>query len=184
MLDPNGPDPYILDDDLDQLTHWLDAARKWSPEAEPTWIEHLRTDGLDLPPAHAISPADALRMVTRLILALAERGLYLTHTDHLDDLALYTYLVETALVVPAPPPRPGAVELIDLCPPYGHGIDLMLACYVSDEVRARLAGMGMSLPPRQALVADRDRTLPHPWPPEDGPPASEKGPVEGTDGGP
>jgi hypothetical protein len=146
----------------DAVAAWLAAARAWDPETAPSWVSRLRADGLDLPDPEGVQRDDAAKVLTTLIDALAARGVFLVHTDHLDDAGLYAYLLTTALAAPAPPRRPGTVEVIDLCPPYGSGIDTMLACHASEATRAALAARGIPLPPRKAPAADRDRTLPRP----------------------
>ncbi|HCA38148.1 MAG: hypothetical protein QF781_01530 [Phycisphaerales bacterium] len=145
-----------------ELLEWLQTARDWTPDTAPTWMERLRNEGVQLPPPENADESAIADLTLRLILSLAERSVYLTHTDHLSDRALYTYLVDTALALPAPPRQPGSIELIDLCPPYGHGIELMLACYASDDMRQQLSRKGISIPPRRPLSVDRDRTLPRP----------------------
>ena len=125
-------------------------------------MERLRADGVNLPSPDEATDEAMPHLCHRLIVSLAERGVYLDHTDHLDPRGLYTYLVGTALAIPSPPRAPDSVELIDLCPPYGQGIDLMLACYATDEVRAELSASGVDVPPRRPKRANRDATLPRP----------------------
>ncbi|MCP4839402.1 MAG: hypothetical protein GY894_08605 [Planctomycetes bacterium] len=145
-----------------EAVEWLENARAWCPQSGITWIEKLRKDGIKLPDPDHLSDQHLPAMIRRLVLSLAERGLYVMHTDHLADAAFYQYMVETALAVPAPPRHPGAFEVIDLCPPYGAGIELMLACYATDEAREAFQAEGVAIPPRKPLVCDRDRTLPKP----------------------
>ena len=145
-----------------EMLDWLWTARNWSPDTGPTWIQRLRDEGVRLPSPQDAADKEFESLAQRLIRSLAERGVYLAHTDHLDDRALYTYLMDTALTIPAPPRQPGSIELIDLCPPYGEGIELMLACYASDETRRQLARKGVPIPPRRKRRTDRDRTLPRP----------------------
>jgi hypothetical protein len=154
--------PLDMPMDHGELLQWLSTARNWTADTAPTWVERLRTEGVPLPSPQEAADADIALLAQRLILSLAQRGVYLAHTDHLSDRELYTYLMETALTIPAPPRQPGAFELIDLCPPYGSGIDLMLACYASDETRQRLAGNGVPIPARRPRLVDRDSTLPRP----------------------
>jgi hypothetical protein len=160
------PDNSRIGDLLGQpdAIEWIERARGWSPQSGVTWIERLRKDGIRLPDPDRVSNQHLPALVRRLVLSLAERGLYVLHTDHLTDAELYRYLIVSALAVPAPPRQPGAFEIIDLCPPYGAGIELMLSCYASDEARAELAAEGLDLPPRKPLIANRDRTLPQPPP--------------------
>ncbi len=146
----------------DAVAQWLANAKAWNPESAPTWVTKLRADGVELPPPAEVPESEASSRLASLIDALAARGVFLAHTDHLDDQSLYAYLVSTALAAPAPPRGPGTCELIDLCPPYGSGIDTMLACHASDELRAELAARGVPLPPRTARAADRDQHLPRP----------------------
>ncbi len=161
---PDLPEDSKIADLLGQneAIEWLENARTWCPQSGITWIEKLRKDGIRLPEPAALSEQHLPAMIRRLVLSLAERGLYVLHTDHLSDAAFYQYMIETALAVPAPPRQPGAFELIDLCPPYGRGIELMLACYATDEAREALQAEGVPIPPRQPLESDRDRSLPKP----------------------
>ena len=153
-----------MKDPLDHgdLIKWLSTAREWSPDTAQTWVERLRKEGVRLPNPDVICDQRIGAISQRLIVSLAERGVYLAHTDHLTDRELYAYLIDTALAIPAPPRQPGAIELIDLCPPYGKGIELMLACYASDDVRSQLSLQGVPIPPRQAKPARRDGQLPRP----------------------
>ena len=146
----------------EDMATWLETARAWDPETAPTWIDRLRSEGVQVPPPENMLARDLPHMLGVLIKALGERDVYLCHTDHLDDAELYEYLVNTALEVPAPPRQPTAYEVIDLCPPYGKGIDMMLAFHASDSLRASLLAVGVDLPPRRVPIANRDRGLPRP----------------------
>jgi hypothetical protein len=115
-----------------------------------------------VPPSETVLAGDLPDVLGVLIKALGERHVYLCHTNHLDDAALYEYLVNTALEVTAPPRQPMAYEVIDLCPPYGKNIDMMLAFHASDALRAGLRAIGVDLPPRRTPVANRDHGLPRP----------------------
>jgi len=148
--------------DHSELLEWLSTSRGWRPNTAPTWIERLRVEGVRLPNADDVCDQTIASVTQRLILSLAERGVYLAHTDHLTDRELYGYLIDTALAIPAPPRQPGTIELIDLCPPYGEGIELMLACYASDNVRSQLSLQGVPIPPRRTKPAERDGQLPRP----------------------
>ncbi len=154
---PNAPLPPE-----DAIATWLATARAWSPDASASWVTKLRREGVDLPSPSEVAPHDVPSVLARLIDALAEHEVFLVHTDHLDDASLYRYLILTALAAPAPPRTPGTCEIIDLCPLYGSGIDTMLACHASDEVRAALTARGIPIPPRQAPASNRDRSLPRP----------------------
>jgi hypothetical protein len=170
MIPPAFPDSF----DDQSFICWLQQARAWNPTDSPTWIAFLRSEGLNIPDSARIAEDDIGRYLRRLILALAERGLYLVHTDHLTDRALYEYLINAALAAPRPPRSDGQVELIDLCPPYGEGLERILASYASDEVRQTLQNRHIPVPPRVELAADRDHSLPHPpeLEPHNGPPVA------------
>ena len=146
----------------EDMATWLETARAWDPETAPSWIDRLRSDGVQLPPPENLLAGDLPDVLGVLIKALGERDVYLCHTDHLNDTELYEYLVNTALEVTAPPRQPAAYEVIDLCPPYGKGIDMMLAFHASDSLRAGLLAVGVDLPPRRVPIANRDRGLPRP----------------------
>jgi hypothetical protein len=146
----------------EDMATWLKTARAWDPESAPSWLDRLRSDGVQVPPPENMLAVDLPDVLGVLIKALGDRDVYLCHTDHLDDAALYEYLVNTALEVTAPPRQPMAYEVIDLCPPYGKNIDMMLAFHASDALRAGLRAIGVDLPPRRAPVANRDHRLPRP----------------------
>jgi hypothetical protein len=146
----------------EDMAVWLETARAWDPDTAPSWLERLRDSGVPVPQPDTVLPADLPDVLKELINALGERDVYLFHTDHLSDAELYEYLVNTALEVPAPPRQPTAYEVIDLCPPYGKGIDMMLAFHASDSLRAGLLAIGVDLPPRRVPIANRDRGLPRP----------------------
>lgn len=169
MRQPHNHRPRTIEfSDIDgpidhgDFADWISTARQWSPDTAPSWIERLRHEGVRLPEPSDVCNRTIGTITQRLILSLADRGVYLAHTDHLTDHELYAYLIETALAIPAPPRQPGAIELIDLCPPYGAGIELMLACYASDDVRHQLSLQGVPIPPRQTKPAQRDCDLPRP----------------------
>ncbi|MDG1838157.1 MAG: hypothetical protein P8I91_05080 [Phycisphaerales bacterium] len=144
------------------MATWLESARDWDPETAPSWLDQLRSDGIQVPSPETVLAGDLPDVLGVLIKALSERHVYLCHTNHLDDAALYAYLVNTALAVTALPRQPTAYEVIDLCPLYGKGIDTMLACHASDSLRASLQALGVDVPPRRALIANRDQWLPRP----------------------
>ena len=146
----------------EDMATWLKTARAWDPESAPSWLDRLRSDGVQVPPPENMLAVDLPDVLGVLIKALGDRDVYLCHTDHLDDAALYEYLVNTALEVTAPPRQPMAYEVIDLCPPYGKNIDMMLAVHASDALRAGLRAIGVDVPPRRAPVANRDHGLPRP----------------------
>ncbi len=148
--------------EYDPVASWLAQARHWSPDEAPTWIERLRDEGIVLPAPDDVAHGGFEAPLDRLIVALGDREVYLLHTDHLTDEALYRYLLDTALRVPCPPRQPGSAEIIDLCPPYGQSIDIMLAIYASDALRAELRHRGVAIPPRRPRAIHRDSGLPKP----------------------
>ncbi|MFM7103672.1 MAG: hypothetical protein ACKO3N_21200 [Verrucomicrobiota bacterium] len=151
-----------LDDFLDPVD---DVA--WRPAREI----FARLGYVPLPPARV----DEFQLRGRLwefIHALAGRGFFLHHTNHLSDRELYTWLhdqwfpEETADV----PPGAGSSCHIDLTEALADDGETFLRYYASEADREIWdeVGSGQPLPPHEDPPFDRDRFLPGPWP---GPPA-------------
>ncbi len=106
--------------------------------------------------------ADALDQVTA---TLAELGIFLLHTNHLTNRALYTVLVERILIEPVRdlPPDAGVHEFIDLIG--GGGVtesELYQKHYATERERSVFLEEHGYEVAREVPVSDRDRTLPKP----------------------
>ena len=110
-----------------------------------TNLQQLREVGLDMPPAEDLADRALQERLWEVIETLADLGVFLLHTDHLDDRALYDLLERAVLRDPVRdlPPCAGVAEFIDLA---AH------------------------MPADAPKVTDRDRFLPKPESPaaEDG----------------
>jgi hypothetical protein len=111
-----------------------------------TNAEQLREVGVDLPPDEQLDDRQLQQQLWEVIETLADLGVFLLRTDHLDDRALYRLLEGHVLREPVRdlPPSPGVSEFIDL---------------------AARAG------PDAVSVTTRDRFLPQP----ETPPAADAG---------
>ncbi len=126
-----------------------------------TNLAQLADIGVAAPlPEELDDPALAAKLA-EIVAGLAELNVFLLHTDHLDDRALYTRLRKRILLeeVREVPADPGVREYIDLLAPGdGEDYDELLDAYASSDLEA---------PPDQRtrpefFVADRDRHLPRP----------------------
>jgi len=81
-----------------------------------TNAEQLREVGLELPPEGALTERALSEHLWEVFETLADLGIYLVNTDHLDDRSLYKLLQERVLQEPVRdlPPSPGVHEFIDL----------------------------------------------------------------------
>ena len=102
-----------------------------------TNLQQLRDVGLEVPSAQGLPERALQRHLWDVIETLADLGVFLLCTDHLDDRALYELLEGRVLREPVRdlPPSPGVVEFIDI---------------------------GATIAPNTAPVTDRDRFLPKP----------------------
>jgi len=102
-----------------------------------TNLRQLREVGLDVPPASDLGDRALQERLWEVIETLADLGVFLLHTDHLDDRALYDLLERAVLRDPVRdlPPCAGVAEFIDL---------------------------GARAAPGAPGVADRDRFMPRP----------------------
>lgn len=132
------------------------------------WItphEELARAGVILPSPTEMSDDDLGPKLWELLHALACRGFYLLHTDHLTDRELYAFLWNDGLWTPAILPGRSSVRgWFHDC--LGGGADEArtnwLRCYASDDARADHARMfpGEMLPPRLQNPSRRDHRLP------------------------
>ena len=102
-----------------------------------TNLQQLREVGLDMPPADDLGDRALQERLWEVIETLADLGVFLLHTDHLDDRALYDLLERAVLRDPVRdlPPCAGVAEFIDL---------------------------GARAQPFAPSVVDRDRFMPRP----------------------
>jgi hypothetical protein len=108
-------------------------------------LQQLREVGLEVPAESGLADRELQAALWEVIETLADLGVFLLHTDHLDDRALYGLLERQVLREPVRdlPPSAGVAEFIDL---------------------------GVRAEPGAPSVADRDRFLPRPETPADAPP--------------
>ena len=127
-----------------------------------TNLEQLREIGIDPPMPDAVDDHEIGAALDAVIDGLAVLGVFLIHTDHLDDRACYRRLRLDVLHdrVRDVPPATGSREWIDLSG--GTDRSAHLAVHATDEERAALASAGVIVPPRMRRRAGRDRHLPRP----------------------
>ena len=140
---------------------WVAAA---PPGMQLSLLERLRMRGCELPAPEELSEVAISSKVWELIEQLAQLRVYLAHTDHLSDRALYTWLWEEEL------PEPlwlegflyGGRMFVDVLGSWGdEDSELYLRYYADDEDRALWTSMfADTLPPREQPPFDRDRWLP------------------------
>ena len=130
-------------------------------------FEQLRKQGIALPPPEQLDDAAVSQKVAEIARAMSERNVFIEHTDHLSDRALYEQLYRETLheaKKDVPLVEPGAFSSIDLV---GTGsdedTDTFLRFYADDDVRAQYQEFyPRGLPPREPRPFDRDRHLPQP----------------------
>ena len=130
-----------------------------------THHEQLVRDGLELPEPEELDDTQVHAKLWEVIRALAARDVYLYHTDHLSDRALYAHLVQEAFLELTKdfPPGSGWRTHLDIIGGYGpEELDLYDRYYASEEERAAAQRdwPERPLPPREDPPYDRDRHLP------------------------
>ncbi len=127
--------------------------------------EELARAGVILPAPAELSDEDLPPKLWELLHALACRGFYLLHTNHLSDRELYALLWNDSLWTPAILSGRSSIRgWFHDC--LGGGTDEArtnwLRCYASDDARADHARMfpGETLPPRLEHPSRRDHRLP------------------------
>ena len=80
-------------------------------------LDALRRSGIEPAVPHSLDEVELPDALWRVIHGLAFLGIYLHHTDHLDDRELYTYLLDHALRQP--------VVMMPGNPNFGYHIDLI-----------------------------------------------------------
>lgn len=130
-----------------------------------TNLEQLAEAGVVLPAADDLTDDEVQEWMWELIEGLGELGIYLLHTDHLSDRALYRHMTESVLAEPVRdlPPDAGVHEFIDLVGGAAESqIELYQRHYASEEERlAFFASHGYSVA-REPRPYDRDQDLPRP----------------------
>ena len=132
-------------------------------------FEQLRRQGVALPPPEQLDDAGVAQKVAEIADAMSQRNVFLEHTDHLSDRALYEHLYRETLheAKKDVPPGDGAFSSIDLS---SAGTDndtddneTFLRFYADDATREQFKDYYPDgLPPRQPRPFDRDRHLPQP----------------------
>ena len=141
--------------------------RQYNTAAWTSEFEQLRKQGVNLPPPEQLDDAAVSQKLAEIAHAMSERNVFIEHTDHLSDRALYETLYHETLheaKKDVPLVQPGAFSSIDLV---GSGseedTDTFLRFYADDETRANYEELyPQGLPPRQPRPFDRDRHLPQP----------------------
>jgi hypothetical protein len=127
-------------------------------------IDLLPEHGVNLLPPAELTDDSVRPCLWEVLQAMAEMGVFVQHTDHLGDRALYEALWQHVLRQDAFLPGDGMEsawvhDFIGSDQPEDRA--LWLACYASDdERRAEQRADGRELPPKQVLVANRDWRLP------------------------
>jgi hypothetical protein len=144
-------------------------------ETAPTTtdFDRLTAEGVPLPPPEEVSDREIGVVLWRLIFALAKHRVFLGWTNHLSDRELYSVLWHTELreeieLIPEDHAASWHVTVPGDDPQSTH----YLTYYASEEERASWLEEvpGMTLPPRQRPMHDRDDDLPRA---EDEPPCAE-----------
>ena len=125
----------------------------------------LENSGLQLPKPADLTDDELIEKLMEVINRMAQLGVYLLHTDHLSDRALYEYLFDDGLREEAVlfPENPSYAYMIDLT---GSGSEednqTYLKFYADEEYRKRWAldWPDDPMPPHQNPPFDRDRHLP------------------------
>ena len=138
------------------LVHDLEHARV------TTNLAQLAEIGVASPEPLCLDDAEISTQLEETIEGLAMLGVYLQHTDHLDDRSLYETLHRRILreAVRDVPTGVGVREWLDLAG--GCDSEIWLRFHASDAARDEAMRRGVAVPPKTELRADRDRLLPRP----------------------
>lgn len=153
----------------------VDEAHKQGNEADPVALgmkydfelapfttnrKQLDERGVVVPDPQDVPDRELAYQIMRLAVALSYLGIYLTHTDHLDDRTLYTRLCNDILDedIREMPPTDVAAEFIDLVGSHPAAEEIHFSYYATDDERKRF---GKDHYPKRTGHG-RDRTLPHP----------------------
>lgn len=127
-----------------------------------TNLRQLEEIGVEVPDHRVLEEAEIEETIESIIEGLARLGVFLLHTDHLDDRDLLALLGRRILREPVRdvPPGVGSREWIDLAA--GEDRSAFLAVHADDAERERARAAGETVPRRLKPRADRDRRLPRP----------------------
>ncbi len=133
--------------------------------AMTTNLKQLEECGVRPPPAQSMDDAQLFDALWEVIAALGDLGIFLLHSNHLNDRTLYERLVDRILVEPVRdlPPDSGVHEFIDLI---GGGgpleREIYQRYYASSSERLQFTKEnGFEVMP-MVPPSDRDRDLPKP----------------------
>ena len=137
--------------------------------AMTTNLQQLEEAGVRPQPAQTLNDEELSTSLWELISGLSDLGIFLVHSNHLADRALYERLVDQILIEPVRdlPPDSGVHEFIDLI---GGGgpveREIYQRYYASAEERAQFVKeYGFEITPKSP-PSERDRDLPKPQHPQ------------------
>jgi hypothetical protein len=153
---------------LDQREQFWRRVVEYEAAASTTDLQQLIESGLELPDPDAIHDEALTSKLWELIDALAEKGVFISQTDHLSDRELYTVLWRDVLreEIPMLPDHPDAAWHVDLL---GSGREtdshLYLKYYADEHERQQwmVDFPDEDMPAHEDPPYDRDRHLPSGW---------------------
>ncbi len=145
---------------------FLESVLAFESAQEEPLIRHLRNRGFDPQPPSAVPPEQITAALWKLIEAMAGLGIYLHHTDHLDDADLYEYLWSEQLQEPITiiDDDPGTWHIDPTISGSEESVRIWLTYYADEADRLNWTRdfPGEPLPERQPLPFHRDQLLPRP----------------------
>lgn len=136
----------------------------WEKGPMSTHGEWLARHGWAFPPPENLNCAELKRELWRLIEALATARVFLSHTNHLSDVDLYSKLLHEVLPARAPDFTRTTADAChwDFAEADGNDEFPWLTHYASDQDRQdwKPAFPDVILPPRQVAPHQRDHQLP------------------------
>lgn len=121
------------------------------PHDALTAASELARRGCSPPPINLLKDADVTRELTNLIWNLADMRIYISETDHLDDRALYSALLEYCdeTQIFFPNDDADAIHWSPIGPSSDEDTQIYLRFYADEETRARWRReFKVALPPR------------------------------------